>query len=341
MALLITDGDVRALLSMPDAIDVADLALRELQQGRATNRPRQQFYADNRDALFMMRNFQGALPKLGVTGLRITTDVIGTSVHKPELRSFGSFMLFDLNTAGLLAIFHDHELQRMRVGAETGVAARYLARRDAKTIGLLGSGYQAETQLAAICAVRSIATVRVYSPTAANRNSFAEAQSEKLGVTITAVGSAQQAVENADLVLASTNASSPVLNGDWLKEGCHVTSIVNSDQRVPRRELDNRTFSRAALVGLGSVEQSKQDQAADIFEAIEAGALTWQRVCEIGDVIVGKRDGRMNDKQITIYKNNGLAIEFVALAAKVYQLAHERGIGEQIPGHYFSGRRIK
>lgn len=341
MALLITDGDVRALLSMPDAIDVADLALRELQQGRATNRPRQQFYADNRDALFMMRNFQGALPKLGVTGLRITTDVIGTSFHKPELRSFGSFMLFDLNTAGLLAIFHDHELQRMRVGAETGVAARYLARRDAKTIGLLGSGYQAETQLAAICAVRSIATVRVYSPTAANRNSFAEAQSEKLGVTITAVGSAQQAVENADLVLASTNASSPVLNGDWLKEGCHVTSIVNSDQRVPRRELDNRTFSRAALVGLGSVEQSKQDQAADIFEAIEAGALTWQRVCEIGDVIVGKRDGRMNDKQITIYKNNGLAIEFVALAAKVYQLAHERGIGEQIPGHYFSGRRIK
>jgi len=341
MALLITDGDVRALLSMPDAIDVADLALRELQQGRATNRPRQQFYADNRDALFMMRNFQGALPKLGVTGLRITTDVIGTSFHKPELRSFGSFMLFDLNTAGLLAIFHDHELQRMRVGAETGVAARYLARRDAKTVGLLGSGYQAETQLAAICAVRSIATVRVYSPTAAKRNSFAEAQSEKLGVTITAVGSAQQAVENADLVLASTNASSPVLNGDWLKEGCHVTSIVNSDQRVPRRELDNRTFSRAALVGLGSVEQSKQDQAADIFEAIEAGALTWQRVCEIGDVIVGKRDGRMNDKQITIYKNNGLAIEFVALAAKVYQLAHERGIGEQIPGHYFSGRRIK
>ena len=153
MALLITDRDVEKLLSMGDAIDAAELALRELHYGNATNRPRQQFYADNRDALFMMRNFQGAIPELGVMGLRITTDVIGASAHKPELRSFGSFMLFDLNTAGLLAIFHDHQLQRMRVGAETGLAARYISRRDAKTVGLLGSGYQAETQLAAICAI--------------------------------------------------------------------------------------------------------------------------------------------------------------------------------------------
>jgi len=341
MALLITDHDVHELLSMVDAIDAAELALRELHQGKATNRPRQQFYADNHAALFMMRQFQGAIPELGVMGLRITTDVIGTTVHKPELRSFGSFMLFDLNTAGLLAIFHDHELQRMRVGAETGVAARYLSRGDGKTVGLLGSGYQAETQLAAVCAVRAIERVRVYSPTEANRNAFASIQSRKLGIIVTAVDSAQQAVDDADLVLASTNASSPVLDGDWLKEGSHVTSIVNSDQRIPRRELDNRTFARAAVVGLGSVEQSKQDQAADIFEAIEAGALSWERVCEIGDVIVGKHRGRMDDKQISVYKNNGLAIEFVALASKVYQLAKDRGLGEKIPAGYFSGRRIK
>jgi len=339
MALLITDRDVHKLLSMGDAIDAAELALRELHQGNATNRPRQQFYADNRDALFMMRHFQGAIPKLGVMGLRITTDVIGAKVHKPELRSFGSFMLFDLNTAELLAIVHDHELQRMRVGAETGVAARYISRDDVKTVALLGSGYQAETQLAAICTVRAIERVLIYSPTESNRKAFAATQRKKLGVPITAVDSARQAVEAADLVLASTNASSPVLDGNWLKEGSHVTSIVNSDQRIPRRELDNRTFARAAVVGLGSVEQCKQDQAADIFEAIEAGALSWERVCEIGDVIVGKHCGRMDDNQVSVYKNNGLAIEFVALASKVYQLARERGAGEEIPAHYFSGRR--
>ena len=326
---------------MGDAIDAAELALRELHYGKATNRSREQFYADNRDALFMMRHFQGAIPELGVMGLRITTDVIGPSAHKPELRSFGSFMLFDLNTAGLLAIFHDHQLQRMRVGAETGLAARYLSRRNAKSVGLLGSGYQAETQLAAICAVRAIERVRIYSPTESNRASFAASQSRKLAINVTAVDSAQQAVEGAELVLASTNASSPVLDGNWLNEGCHVTSIVNSDQRIPRRELDDRTFARAAIVALGSLEQSKQDQAADIFQAIEAGALSWERVCEIGEVIVGKHPGRINKKQISVYKNNGLAIEFVALASKVYHLALERGVGEEIPAHYFSGPRAK
>ena len=250
-------------------------------------------------------------------------------------------MLFDLNTAGLLAIFHDHELQRMRVGAETGVAARYLARNNARSVGLLGSGYQAETQLAAICAIRDIEKIRIYSPTAANRRAFAATQGKKLGLEVIAVDSGKQAVEDADLVLASTNASSPVLDGNWLKEGSHVTSIVNSDQRVPRRELDNQTFTRAAIVGLGSMEQSKQDQAADICEAIAAGALTWARVCEIGDVIVGKHDGRVDDKQISVYKNNGLAIEFVALASKVYHLAREHGVGEEIPARYFSGYRTK
>lgn len=341
MALLITDRDVHELLSMGDAINVAELVLRELHQGKATNRPRHQFYADNRDAFFMMRNFQGAIPKLGVMGLRITTDVIGNSVRKPELRSFGSFMLFDLNTAGLLAIFHDHELQRMRVGAESAVAARYLSREDTKTVGLLGSGYQAETQLAAICAVRAIERVRIYSPTESHRVTFAATQSGKLGIEVIAVDSAKQAVEDADLILASTNASSPVLDGNWLRIGSHVTSIVNSDQRIPRRELDNQTFARAAIVALGSVEQCKQDQAADILEAIAAGALAWDRVCEIGDVIVGKHSGRKDDQKISVYKNNGLAIEFVALASKVYQLARERGAGEEIPAHYFSGRRAK
>lgn len=341
MARLLTDRDVQELLTMADAVDMAELALRELHQGRADNRPRHQFYSEGADSLFMMRHFQGAIPKLGVMGLRVTTDAIGTGDHKPELRSFGGFFLFDMASAGLLAIFHDHELQRMRVGAETGVAARHLARHDAKTVGMLGAGYQAETQLAAICAVRPIETVRVFSPTAERRATFARTMAARLGVAIEPVDNARMAVLDADVVLASTNASAPVLDGSWLKPGAHVTSIVNSDRRIPRRELDNLSFARAALVGLGSIEQSQQDHAADIFEAIEAGALGWERVCEIGDVIVGKHSGRASAEQITIYKNNGLAIEFAALAWRVLTLASERGVGAEIPGQFFSGRRIR
>jgi ornithine cyclodeaminase/alanine dehydrogenase-like protein (mu-crystallin family) len=142
MALLLTDDDVRRLLSMRDAIEAAELAVRELHQKRADNLPRHHFYSQSEGATFFMRHFQGALPKLGVAGLRVTTDLLGPKVYRPDLRPFGAFLLFDLRTAALLAVVHDHELQRMRVGAETGVAARQLARTNAKRVGLLGSGFQ-------------------------------------------------------------------------------------------------------------------------------------------------------------------------------------------------------
>jgi alanine dehydrogenase len=339
MALLLTDDDVRRLLSMRDAIEAAELAVRELHEKRADNLPRHHFYSQSEGATFFMRHFQGALPKLGVAGLRVTTDLLGPKVYRPDLRPFGAFLLFDLRTAALLAVVHDHELQRMRVGAETGVAARHLARTNAKRVGLLGSGFQAETQLSAVCAVREIESVDIYSPNAEHRTGFARLLRQKLGISITPVATARQCVEGKDLILASTNSVEPVLDGSWIAEGAHVTSIVNSDQRFRRRELDNGTFARAALIAVGTLEQTRHDRAADIFEAVEAGALAWNRVCELGDVVIRRHSGRENDQQITVFKNNGLAVEFVALAFKAYEIARSRDAGEEIPSRYFSGVR--
>ena len=138
MALLITDDDLPQLLSMRNAIDVAESAIREFQDGHAENLPRHHFYAQGQAGTFFMRDFQDALPKLNVAGIRITTDMLGPKQPRSEARPFGAFLLFDLSTASLLAVIHDHELQRLRVGAETGVAARHLARKDAKIVGLLG-----------------------------------------------------------------------------------------------------------------------------------------------------------------------------------------------------------
>jgi ornithine cyclodeaminase/alanine dehydrogenase-like protein (mu-crystallin family) len=276
-----------------------------------------------------MRNFQGALPKLGVAGVRLTTDMVGGKAHRPDLRPFGALLLFDINSATLLAVIHDHELQRIRVGAETGVAMRHLARTDAGTVGILGAGFQAETQLAAACAVRPIKSVEVYSPTVERRTTFAERMEKLFSLPVKPVALAQQAVAEKDIVLAATNASSPVLDGAWLKPGAHVTSIVNSDQRFPRRELDNATFQRAKLVAIGYLEQTRQDHAADIFEAIEAGALDWQRIGQLGEFLTGAKPGRTAPDDITVFKNNGLAVEFVALAAKVYDFARAQGRGEE------------
>jgi ornithine cyclodeaminase/alanine dehydrogenase-like protein (mu-crystallin family) len=335
MALLITDDEVRRLIDMAAAIDVCELAIKELQLRKAENRPRRQFYVANAGATFMMRQFQGAVPSLGVAGLRVTTDVIGTSADSAQRRPFGIFLLFDLASAALLAMLHDHELQRLRVGAESGVAARCLARDDAKTVGVLGSGYQAETQLAAICAVRAIEYAQVYSPTPEHRRRFSQRMEKDLEISVVPVDSAREVVENKDLVLASTNASKAVLNGSWLREGTHVTSIVNSDQRYPRRELDNETFARAQIVAITSVEQTRQDHAADIYDAIAAGTLDWETICDLGEILTGERSGRTNHQQITVFKNNGLAVEFSALAWKVYELALAAGAGEQIPARYF------
>ena len=339
MPLLLTDDDVRELLSMADAVDCAETALKEFQAGHAENLPRHHFYAHGDRGTFFLRNFQGAIPQLGVAGIRLTTDLLGSKVHRPDHRPFGAFLLFDLDTAALLAVMHDYELQRIRVGAETGVAIRHLAREDASLVGILGSGFQAESQLAAACAVRAIRAVEVFSPNAERRAQFARRVEQRFGVPVTAVASARETVVGKDIVLAATNSSSPVLDGSWIARGAHVTSIVNSDQRFPRRELDNATFARAHMVAIGCLEQTRQDHAADIFEAVEAGALDWERVCQLGEVLIGARVARTHPDDITVFKNNGLAVEFVALAAKVHRLALERERGEQIPANYFSGLR--
>ena len=273
MPILLTDDDVHDLLTMGEAIDVVELALQEFQLGKAENAPRTHFYASSGAGTFFMRNFHGALPALGVAGLRVTTDLLGGSSQRPDQRPFGAFLLFDVKSAALLAVIHDHELQRIRVGAESGVALRHLARADAGTAAVLGAGFQAETQLAAACAVRPIQSASVYSPTAQRRSAFAARVSQRLSIEVRAVESAQEAVAGKAIVLAATNASSPVLDGSWLSPGAHVTSIVNSDRRFPRRELDDATFARASLVAIGYVEQTQRDRAADVFEAIESGKL--------------------------------------------------------------------
>ena len=339
MPILLTDNDVRELLTIGDAIDAAENALKEFQLGKAENLPRHHFYANSGTATFFMRNFHGAVPALGVAGLRLTTDMLGATLHRPDLRPFGTFLLFDINTAALLAVIHDHELQRIRVGAETGVAMRHLAGAGAATVGVLGAGFQAETQLAAACAVRRIDSVEVYSPTVERRTAFAHRMGQRLSIPVRPVASAQQAIANKMIVLASTNASAPVLDGAWLAPGAHITSIVNSDKRFPRRELDNETFARASLVVIGYVAQTKQDHAADIFEAIQAGVLNWRRICQLGEILTGARTGRTAPDDITVFKNNGLAVEFVSLAAKAFEIARAQGCGEEIPEHYFSGLR--
>lgn len=228
----------------------------------------------------------------------------------------------------------------LRTPSTSAVGTRHLARPDAHTVGIIGSGRQARGHLAATAAIRSIEAARVYSRTPANRERFAEEMTEVLEIDVRPVGSAREAVEGMDIVLVMTNTSEPVLFGEWLGPGQHVTSVmggnlVRDDQgralHPPRRDLDDRVIERSRVIVINSRAQAEQDAQGDIMLPIEAGRLTWDRVAELGELLAGAAPGRTSPEQITLYKNNaGQGVADVALAALVVQRAREQHLGVEV-----------
>jgi ornithine cyclodeaminase/alanine dehydrogenase-like protein (mu-crystallin family) len=213
---------------------------------------------------------------------------------------------------------------------------RALARPDASVLAVLGSGGQAWAHLAATAVVRRLKTVRVYSPDTGHRSAFAERARRELDLAAVPVDSAQAAVESADIVVAATNTSEPVVEGRWLAPGAHIVSIVSGDRRTQRRELDDETMRRAALVVVNSRQAAIDQQQGDLAVPVERGVLTWERMVELADVLAGDAAGRARDEDITVFKNNqGTALQFAAVAPLIYAAAKARGIGRRLDRAWF------
>jgi ornithine cyclodeaminase/alanine dehydrogenase-like protein (mu-crystallin family) len=291
---------------------------------------------------------EGVVPGLGVTTLRVNSDIVSWPVVNGKQRQIkimaapgntqcAFMMLFKNDTGELLAIIQDSYVQRMRVGAANGLAAKYLARKDAATIGLIGSGWQAGAQLLAMCAVRPIRLVKVYSPNPEHRTAFAKEMSETLGISVEAVSSGAEAMQGMDIMAASTSSMEPVLFGKWIEPGVHVSGIK-------RFEIDDEVFRRSDLTvvhvkeGKGPNYMSSNAPTDDIpyakgdpFDIQEMHFMP-----ELAEIIVGKHPGRENSKQVTFFMNNiGIGIQFTASAYVVYQRALECGIGREIPSDIF------
>ena len=337
MAIYLSNVEVGAVLDMASCIELFEEALRELAEGRATNEPRAHGYLPGRDpgTLFRMKLFHGGVASLGAYAVRVVTDALvpGTvagmrrSAHR---RGFDKILVFSLDDGDLIGIVEDDLLQRIRVGAESAVVARKLARPDAGVVGLLGSGRQAATQLHGLAAVRPLREVRVYSPTREHRETFAARMTEELRVPVSAVGDARDAVAGADLVVTATNTSEPVLHGSWLEPGMHVISLVNSDKRLRRRELDDEVLRRCDPIVISARDQVANDEPADIFEPLRAGLIDWQELVPMVELFAD-HPGRRSDDQVTLHKNNGMSIQFVAAAAAALDAARELGLGLHLP----------
>ncbi len=314
-ALLLTEKDVEALLQMDDALRAVEEGFRALGRGEATNRPRQRVGTIETAVNVMLASWPGR----GYAGFKYYT------ASRAGIRFW--VHLFDMATGELVAVIQADRLGQRRTGAASGVATKYLARPDASTVGIIGTGWQAESQLEAICAVRSIQRIRCSGRDKARREAFAKKMSSVLGVNVEAVESAEEAIRDADVAVAATNAPQPVVHGDWLRAGCHVNAI--GANRLETRELNDAAIRRCAFVTTDSIEQAKEE-SGDLVEPMKRGLITWDRVHEISEVVTGKVPGRTKADDITLFKSHGIAIEDVAVAALVYERARYRGIGRSV-----------
>lgn len=315
MALVLREQDVRQLLSMPDTVTVLEQAFQALADQAVANLPRSRIVMANG----VLNILAAAAPSLGVLGYKAYT------AFREGLRFV--VMLYSAQDGSLLAIIESDWLGRMRAGGTSALATRYLARPDAAIVGMIGSGNQAETQLMGVCAVRNVAGVNVYSRTAQTCAMFCESMSRVLEIEVRPVATARQAVESADILITATTASDPVLSGEWLRPGCHINAIGSNWST--KREIDLATLQRSYLIVTDSLEQARAE-AGDFIIPANDGLFDWAHVYELCDMMAGQGLRRDAPSDITLYKGLGIALEDIATAAHVYNLARERNVGQEL-----------
>ena len=303
--LFLKETRVETIIPMPQAIKAVEEALAETSRGNAVVLPRRRIHHTNRMLFGVLPgSFKGAM------GAYLQTDRDRTIHHE-------TVILYSVETGEPLILFQDCSINELRTGAAGGVGAKHLARPEARRVAVIGSEKHAFTQLQAVCAVRPIDAVRVFSPTSAHRLRFAGRARTDLDLDATAADSAEAALEGSDIVITATNAQSPVFEGRSLRPGMHVTSIANGDKTRVREEIDRDTMSRAARVCITS-KATVQANESDVFRAVRDGALTWDGVCELGDVILGNAPGRTAPDEITLFKLQGLGIMDLAVGLRAY-----------------------
>jgi alanine dehydrogenase len=358
MTLLLDSRDVEQLLTMRDAVLATEEAFHDLAAGNGINRPRSHTYvprqsAPEEDRFYLFKSMDGALPRLGMHGIRMSSDLVvehdvGGSRRREKIpaapggKYVGLLILFSLETLEPLAIMPDGYLQRTRVGATSAVAARYLARTEVQRAGVIGTGWQAGAQVSGLFEVfPTIEEVKVYSLNPAHRAAFAEEWSARLNKAVAATNTAADAVGDVDVVALATNSQVPVVAADAIPEGCHVGSVQG-------REVADALLARANLIVVRErseptfwVMGDRLPQEVSWRRSLEQRSLDVGRVVTLGEVIIGRHPGRTSEREITLFTADsgggsaGLGTQFVAIGAMIYRRAREQGLGRELPTEWF------
>jgi ornithine cyclodeaminase/alanine dehydrogenase len=326
LALILNREEVASVLTMKDTIDAVEQSFRDLAEGKAEMPLRPTIRVAQPPGLINV--MPAYLGTLGALGMKLVSSY-PENPSKHQMPTVQATILYsDCRTGKLLAVMEGGYITAMRTGAASGVATKYMARRNAATAGVLGSGIQAETQLEAVCTVRPIKSAKVFSPTPAHRESFAKRMSAKLGIEVKAVAEAAEAVRGCDVVIAASAAKQPILKGEWLAPGTHINGI--GSHSTDARELDELAVKRSKVV-VDSMEAAMRE-AGDLLIPMADGVIGKDHVyAELGEVVLGKKPGRGGDDEITLFKSQGLAIEDVSTAKVVYEKAKAQGKGTELP----------
>lgn len=317
MTLYLTEQDVAKLLTMPEAIEALHGAFGRQAMGEVINQPRRRLHLP-----------EGTFHSMVAADLGL--DLFGIKAYasfRPRTRFL--VLLYSAHNGDLMAMIEADRLGQIRTGAASGVATRYLARQGGPlNVGIFGTGWQAQSQLEAVCATRKIARVVAYGRDPERRANFCNRLSQQLGVEVAPTEKPEEAAEGQDLVITATTAQEPVLRGAWLKPGAHVNAVGSN--LLMKREIDEETVKRSALLVVDSIEQAKQE-AGDLLAPYERRLFRWEDTAELAQIVVGSNPGRTDDAQITLFKSCGIALEDVAVAAVVYRKAVAAKMGTRLP----------
>jgi ornithine cyclodeaminase/alanine dehydrogenase-like protein (mu-crystallin family) len=237
------------------------------------------------------------------------------------------FLLYRAEDAQPLALMEANHLGQIRTGAVSGLATRYMARADAETLGIIGSGFQARSQLAAMLAVRAFRQVKVWSRDPDRRSAFAAECSAAFSTKVTAMNTAEQAVRDSAVVVTATNAKDPVLSSEWVASGTHVNAMGSNQAK--RRELPAGLIQRADWIVVDSIEQARME-SGDLLLALDENGWSDPKLVELKDVVVSKVSHERRPADITIFKSNGLALEDVICAGYIYEQGVQEGRGAEM-----------
>jgi alanine dehydrogenase len=309
VTLYLSEEDIRSLLDPEDAVEAVEGSFARLAAGEVENAPRRRLVLN-----------QGRLADMAAVDLEL--GYAGAKIYA-GFSDGAAFVvaLFDAARPELVAVIEADHLGRLRTGAASAVASKYLAREGASSLGVIGCGRQAETQVACIrAAVPTIERVVAYCRTEASLKRFCRA------VGADAAETHREAAEQ-DVVVTVTTSRDPVLRGEWLSPGALVCAC--GANVLGARELDNVVIQRAGFVCCDSKEQARLE-SSDLVEPIEQGDLDWLEVHELQEVVAGDVSGRQSDEDVVVFKSNGIAAWDVAIAARAVELARERGIGREL-----------